>query len=118
METNQAPVTTPSFDINALLMTALAPVVQHMTAPLLARIAVLEEKVSAYTGIDEERIKEIAEDAAREVLSEHTDEYDHDSYDRLEDKLSDMVTEAFDDHDMDDKIREAIGGLTFSLRVA
>ena len=137
----QEPTPTPvPFDLNALLLTALAPVVQHMMAPLLARvdvlerslvvadkaaqgnesdllsrIALLEDKLDNITTASDERIQEIADDAARMVLSEHTEEYDHDGYDRLEDKLDDKVNEAIDDLDMEDKLRDTLRNMTFSI---
>lgn len=141
--THQTTFPTPVFDFTATINAALAQAVMQANAPVLARIAVLEEKVAALEAridgatltpltheyiakvaresvaeVSDERIKEIAEAAAEAAIYEHNDAYDHDEYDRLEDKIDDKVSEAFDDHDMDDKIREAIGGLTFSLRVA
>lgn len=83
-----------------------------------ARVASLEGRLHDLTTASDERIKEIADEVARDVMSEHVGDYDHDEYDRLFDSIGDRIDEAFDDYDMDDKIREAIGGLTFSLRVA
>lgn len=87
--------------------------VDDATAPLLARIAALEEKIQA----GENRIQEIADDAARMVLAEHTEEYDHDGYDRLEDKIDDKVEEAIDDYDFDDKFKEVLRNATVSIDI-
>ena len=114
-EPMQEPTPTPAFDLNALLTAALAQAIEKATAPLLARIALLEDKLDNITTASDERIQEIADDAARMVLSEHTEEYDHDGYDRLEDKLDDKVNEAIDDLDMEDKLRDTLRNMTFSI---
>lgn len=138
----QQPVTpaTPVFDFTATINAALAQAIALATAPLLARIevlerslvvadkaaqgnesdlisrvALLEARIEKASEVNDERIQEIADDAARMVLSEHTEEYDHDGYDRLEDKLDDKVNEAIDDLDMEDKLRDTLRNMTFSI---
>jgi len=88
---------TPVFDFTATLNAVLAQAIQIHTAPLLARIAELEMKVSNLQNTNADFIKEIADDAARMVLAEHTEEYDHDGYDRLDDKIEDKVNDAVRD---------------------
>lgn len=51
---------------------------------------------------------EIADDAARMVLCEHTEEYDHDAYDRTTDNLDDKINDAIYDYDFDDKVADAL----------
>jgi len=82
-----------------------------------ARVASLEGRLHDLTTASDERIQEIADDAARMVLSEHTEEYDHDAYDRLEDKLDEKVSEAIDEYDFDDKINDALRSATISISV-
>lgn len=115
METNQEPTPTPVFDFTATLNAVLAQAIQIHTAPLLARIAVLEERINNITTASDERIKEIAEEAALEAITEHNDEYDHNEYDRLTDKIDDMVSEAINDFDMEDKLRDTFRDMTFSI---
>lgn len=112
IEQHTAPV---PFDLNALLLTALAPVVQHMTAPLLARIAVLEEKLDNIKDASDERIKEIAEEVAEQAIDAHKYDYDHDEYDRLFNDLGDKIDEAINDLDLEDKLRDALRGMTFDI---
>jgi predicted house-cleaning noncanonical NTP pyrophosphatase (MazG superfamily) len=88
---------------------------QGNESDLISRVALLEDKLDNIKDASDERIQEIADDAARMVLSEHTEEYDHDGYDRLEDKLDDKVNEAIDDLDMEDKLRDTLRNMTFSI---
>lgn len=138
--TMQEPTPIPVFDFTATINAALAQAIALATAPLVARIellerslvvadkaaqgnesdlfsrvALLEERIEKASKVNDERIQEIADDAARMVLSEHTEEYDHDDYDRLEDKLDDKVNEAIDDFDMEDKLRDTFRNMTFSI---
>lgn len=89
------------------------------TFTLASRIAVLEEVVKHVA--DEDRIKEIADEVARDVLSEHVGDYDHDEYDRLFDNIGDRIEEAIneavDDLDISDKINDALNGATVSISV-
>jgi len=102
------PIKEPTqFDLNSIFISALSQAITQATAPLTKRIQELEEKIQA----GEERIKDIAEEVAREVLSEHNDLYDHDGYDRLEDKIDDAVAEM----DLEDKLRDALHNMTFSI---
>jgi predicted nuclease with TOPRIM domain len=101
------------FDLNSIFISALSQAITQATAPLTKRIQELEEKIQA----GEERIKDIAEEVAREVLSEHNDLYDHDGYDRLEERIEEKVNEAIDDLDISDKINDALNGATVSISV-
>jgi hypothetical protein len=100
--------TTPTLDLNALLLAALTPVLNQITAPLVERIAALEQRLENITTASDERIKEIAEDVAEAKMSEHTDEYDHYHMEceitNLEDKI-------------DDKVRDAVRELSFTVTV-
>jgi vacuolar-type H+-ATPase subunit I/STV1 len=80
---------------------------QGNESDLFSRVTVLEEKLN--------NIQEIADDAARMVLSEHTEEYDHDEYDRFDDRVEEKVNEAIDDLDMEDKLRDTLRNMTFSI---
>ena len=71
--------------------------------------------------VSEDRIKEIADEVARDVMSEHVGDYDHDEYDRLFDNIGDRIDEAIneavDDLDISDKINDALNGATVSISV-
>lgn len=139
METNQA---TPVFDFTATLNAVLAQAIQIHTAPLVERIALLErslvvadkaaqgnesdlssrlslleDKFDNITTATDERIKEIAEEAALEAITEHNDEYDHNEYDRLTDKIDDKVNDAIDDYDFEDKVRDIMRHASVSIDI-
>ncbi len=97
------------FDLNSIFISALSQAITQATAPLTKRIQELEEKIQA----GEERIKDIAEEVAREVLSEHNDLYDHDGYDRLEDKIDDAVAEM----DIETEVKRALSGASISIHI-
>jgi hypothetical protein len=99
------------FDLNSIFISALSQAINQANAPLLARIAELEEKLKRHNDGIEERIKEIAEEVAEAAIYEHANEYDHDGYDRLEDKIDDAVAEM----DLEDKVRDAMRNMTFSI---
>jgi hypothetical protein len=82
-----------------------------------SRIAALEARLETITTASDERIQEIADDAARMVLAEHNEEYDHDGYDRLEDKINDKVEEAIDDYDFEDKVRDILRGASVNIDI-
>lgn len=113
METNQ----TQPFDLNGMFLTFLTQAVMQANAPLLARIAVLEEKIQA----GEDRIKEIAEEVVEQKMTEHTDEYDHYEMEcqieRIDDKIEEAVSEAMEDLDISDKINDTLSGATVSISV-
>ena len=142
--TIQPQITQPTnpFDLNSIFIAALTQAITQATAPLVARIATLErslvvadkaaqgnesdlfsrvatleEQMIAKQDSIDERIKEIADEVAREVLYEHSEEYDHDGYDRLEERIEDKVNEALDDLDISDKINDALNGATVSISV-
>lgn len=140
------PPATPAFDLNALLLTALAPVVKYMMAPLLARVdvlerslvvadkaaqgnesdlfsrmALLEDKLDNINDASDQRIKEIAEEVAEQAISDHNHLYDHDEYDRLfndlGDKVDEAVTEAVDEIDFEDKVRDIMRHASVSIDI-
>ena len=130
---------TPVFDFTATINAALAQAIQIHTAPLVERIKYLEKHSAAADNTftlaqrialleevvknvpDEDRIKEIADEVARDVMSEHVGDYDHDEYDRLFDNIGDRIDEAIneavDDLDISDKINDALNGATVSISV-
>jgi hypothetical protein len=130
------------FDLNSIFIAALSQAITQATAPLVARIATLErslavadkaaqgnesdlfsrvatleEQMIAKQDSIDERIKEIADEVARDVLSEHSEEYDHDGYDRLEERIEDKVNDAIEEYDFDDKIKDVLNGASLSISV-
>lgn len=132
MQATQSP-----FDINALFSAAILNAVNAATAPLVARIellerslvvadkaaqgneadlfsriAALEARLDNITTASDERIREIADDAARMVFAEHNEEYDHYEIEcqieRVDDKIEEKVSDAIDDYDFEDKVRDIL----------
>ena len=140
METNQA---IPVFDFNSIFSAVLTQAINQVTAPLLARIellerslvvadkaaqgnesdlasriALLEDKFDNIEDTREERIKEIAQEVADEAITDHATNYDHDMYDRLEDKIDDKVSDAIDEYDFEDKVKDVLTNtLKLTVRV-
>jgi hypothetical protein len=77
-----------------------------------SRLALIEDKFDNITTASDERIKEIAEEVAEQAVSAHNYDYDHDEYDRLfndlGDKVEEAVTEAIDEIDFEDKVRDIL----------
>jgi len=82
-----------------------------------SRLSLLEDKMDNITTASEERIKEIAEEVAEAAIYEHNDEYDHDQYDRFDDRVEEKVTEAIDDYDFEDKVRDIMRHASVSIDI-
>ena len=113
----QEPTPTPTLDLNALLLAALTPVLNQITAPLVERIAALEQRLENITTASDERIREIASEEVEEQMAAHHNSYDHDEYDRLVGDLEDKVNDAINDYDFEDKVRDAVRELSFTVTV-
>ena len=109
--------TTPTLDLNALLLAALTPMLNQITAPLVERIAALEQRLENITTASDERIREIAIEEVEEQMAAHHNSYDHDEYDRLVGDLEDKVNDAINDFDFEDKMRDAVRELSFTVTV-
>jgi hypothetical protein len=129
-------LTTPQpTDLLQSLMKLLdAHIEKKIADAVQARIAALEERMNNITTVTDERIREIAEEVATQTLEDHTDEYDHDDYDRaysnldekindaiydynMDDKIKDSLSSALEDVDLEDKIKDTIRDMTFSVSV-
>lgn len=129
-------------DINTLFTTALTKAIEEAISPLRVRIESLETEITTLRNIPptatpsttpmleakegempitweniRNTLQEIADDAARMVLSEHNEEYDHDKYDRLEDEIDDKITDAIDEYDFEDKIKDALNGASITINI-
>ena len=113
----QEPTPTPTLDLNALLLAALTPMLNQITAPLVERIAALEQRLENITTASDERIREIAIEEVEEQMAAHHNSYDHDEYDRLVGDLEDKVNDAINDYDFEDKVRDAVRELSFTVTV-
>jgi hypothetical protein len=137
MQATQSP-----FDINALFSAAILNAVNAATAPLLERIellerslvvadkaaqgnesdlssrlALLEDKMDNISEASDQRIKEIAEEVAEAAIYEHNDEYDHDEYDRFDDRVEEKVNDAINDYDFEDKVRDIMRHASVSIDI-
>ena len=68
----------------------------------------IEKKVAEALAKHVEAVRDVAREVADEVISEHTDNYDHDEYDSLVSNLDERVSDAIYDYDLDDKIKDAV----------
>ena len=97
------------------------PLIKHRVdaqiAPLVERIAALEQRLENITTASDERIREIAIEEVEEQMAAHHNSYDHDEYDRLVGDLEDKVNDAINDYDFEDKVRDALRELSFTVTV-
>lgn len=90
---------------------------------LAERIAVLEERMDNTTGAaSDERIREIAEAAAEQVMEDHTSSYDHDEYDSVynewgSEEVSDFVKEGDLDDLIEEKAKEVLNNAHFTISI-
>lgn len=80
-----------------------------------ARVASLEGRLHDLTTASDERIKEIAEEVAEQAIDAHKYDYDHDEYDSIVSGIEEQVNDAINDIDIDDKVRDALRGMTFDI---
>lgn len=107
-ETNTFTLTTPQpSDLLQSLMKLLDEHIEKKVAEALAK------HVEALRDI----ATEIAEEAVQTAMADHTEEYDHDDYDRTIGNLDDKINDAIYDYDFDDKINEAISVYDFDDKI-
>ena len=82
-----------------------------------SRLALLEDKFDNIGEASDQRIKEIAEEVAEAAIYEHNDEYDHDQYDRFDDRVEEKVSETIDDYDFEDKVRDILRHASVSIDI-
>jgi hypothetical protein len=76
---------------------------------LEARVVALEQRMDNITTASDERIREIAEAAAEQVMEDHTSSYDHDDYDALHNEWGgEEASDFIRDRDIQDQIEEAV----------
>lgn len=108
------------FDLNTILSAALQQAVEAATKPLLERIRDLEIKAVALEsrpggtggGLTRDEVREIANQAAADAISDHSSEYDHDNF------VSDLSSIDWSDYiDIDSAVRDAVNNLSFEISV-
>ena len=126
--------TQPSMPTSALMTTLMALVENYIKDIVSAQVIEIMTNHQAMRVIDdgfESKIREIAQDVAESVVSDHTDGEYHVSEDDIrdiantevndfdfDDKVSDAVTSAIDQLDFEDIVRTAIkDNITFSVSV-
>ena len=86
-----------------------------------SRLSLLEDKMDNISEASDQRIKEIAEEVAEAAFYEHNDLYDHDEYDRFDDrveeKVNDAVSEAIEEIDFEDKVRDIMRHASVSIDI-
>jgi hypothetical protein len=134
VQTTQPEVTQPSMPTSALMTTLMALVENYIKDIVSAQVNEIMLNHSTLRTIDdgfENKIREIAQDVAESVVSDHTDGEYHVSEDDIrdiantevndfdfDDKVNDAVTSAIDQLDFEDIVRTAIkDNITFSVSV-
>lgn len=107
--TTEATMTLKTPEPSDLLQNLMKLLDEHIEKKVAERVAVLEERLNSITTVTDERIVEIAEAAAYQVMEDHTTNYDHDDYDNMVNNIDDRINDAIYDYDLDDKINSAIG---------
>ena len=113
--------------LDQLLDTLVQRVAAQVEGRVSQRITALETQLNTATlaatpitttGITEERIKQIADEVARDVMSEHYEVYDHMSYDNVVNKLDDYDLDDFvSESDIEEKVESAVRDLTSTVSV-
>jgi hypothetical protein len=134
VQTTQPEATQPSMPTSALMTTLMALVENYIKDIVSAQVNEILMNHRTLRVIDEgfeNKIREIAQDVAESVVSDHTDGEYHVSEDDIrdiantevndfdfDDKVSDAVTSAIDQLDFEDIVRTAIkDNITFSVSV-
>jgi hypothetical protein len=134
VQTTQPEATQPSMPTSALMNTLMALVENYIKDIVSAQVNEILMNHRTLRVIDEgfeKKIRDIAEEVAESVVSDHTDGEYHVSEDDIrdiantevndfdfDDKVSDAVTSAIDQLDFEDIVRTAIkDNITFSVSV-
>jgi hypothetical protein len=134
VQTTQPEVTQPSMPTSALMTTLMALVENYIKDIVSAQVNEILMNHRTLRVIDEgfeNKIREIAQDVAESVVSDHTDGEYHVSEDDIrdiantevndfdfDDKVNDAVTSAIDQLDLTEMIRTEIkDNITFSVSV-
>lgn len=115
--TTEATMTLTTPQPSDLLQSLMKLLDEHIEKKVAERVAVLEERLNSITTVTDERIVEIAEAAAYQVMEDHTTNYDHDDYDNMVNNIDDRINDAIYDYDLDDKINEAISVYDFDDKI-
>jgi hypothetical protein len=134
VQTETTQPTQPSMPTSALFTTLMALVenyINDIVQKQVAEIMVSHETMRVIDSDFEKQVRDIAQDVAESVVSDHTDGEYHVSEDDIrdiantevndfdfDDKVSDAVTSAIDQLDFEDIVRTAIkDNITFSVSV-
>ncbi len=107
VQTETTQTTQPSMPTSALMTTLMALVENYIKDIVSAQVNEILMNHRTLRVIDdgfENKIREIAQDVAESVVSDHTDGEYHIS----EDAITDIATSAVEDHDFDNQISEAV----------
>lgn len=137
-QTTSATVPTPAMSLLSLLEGFLAGYIQTAVDKRVAEIMQTKENINTINDVLEERIREIARDEAEDVTDdairshENTEEHiseddvsslvqgyvdDYDFNDAIRGALGDAVTEAIEEVDFDEKVRDALNSVLESATI-
>ena len=122
-------------DINAIINEALNEAIAQAIRPLAERIAALETRLTEAALFQKETNVTVDMDALRELVTPlvgsmveakieeaidaHCEEYNHDGYDEVVNKLDYTDFDDFVKHDaLDDAVKDAVRDLTFVVSVS
>jgi hypothetical protein len=105
---------------NPLVSAVVSAFDAYIMALVDKRVSEIMQTQAALHAINEETIKRIetlVNDAIEVAIDEHNDREDHPSQDSITQEIDDCVTNAINYFDFDDKVRECVRNLTFSVEV-
>jgi hypothetical protein len=101
---------------NPLVSAVVSAFDAYIMALVDKRVSEIMQTQAALHAINEETTKRI-ETLIKVAIDEHNDREDHLSQDSITQEIDDCITNAINEFDIDDKVRDAVRHLTFSVEV-
>ena len=101
---------------NPLVSAVVSAFDAYIMALVDKRVSEIMQTQAALHAINEETTKRI-ETLIEVAIDEHNDREDHLSQDSITQEIDDCITNAINEFDIDDKVRDAVRHLTFSVEV-
>jgi hypothetical protein len=101
---------------NPLVAAAVSAFDAYVASLVDKRVSEILQTQAALNAINEETIKRI-ETLIEVAIDEHNDREDHPSQDSITQEIDDGIANAMNEFDFDDKVRDCVRNLTFSVEV-
>ena len=101
---------------NPLVSAVVSAFDAYIMALVDKRVSEILQTQAALNAINEETIKRI-ETLIEVAIDEHNDREDHPSQDSITQEIDDGIANAMNEFDFDDKVRDCVRNLTFSVEV-